>query len=362
MSEQDHDPISPTIDRIAGYCWRFLVIAAAIVTVAVVLYHLRVVRVPVFIALLLTTLVLPPVRYLETSGFKPGLATATVFLGVALLLLGCGYLLASPLSGEFRDLGPQVTAAVDDINEWLVDGPLDLDQAELDRYLDAGVESLKENAETLRTGVVTSATLVAEVFAGTILAIILTFFFVKDGPRLVSGVLSVFPERHRPVLLGSGARAFHTLGGYLRGIALTGVVDATLIGIALLILDVPLLFPLVVLTFFGAFFPIVGATVAGALAAAVALVNGGVSDMVAIIIVVLVVQQLEAHLLQPLLVGRATALHPVVVLMALGCGAIIAGLLGAFIAVPTVAVIGAVMRELEERRLIEAEVGAAAET
>lgn len=350
VNEPSSRPISPFIDRTAAYTWRLLVIAAGVALLAIVFYQFRVVTVPVFIALLLTTLLLPPVRRLERAGLKPGLATSTVFIGVVAVLLGIGYLLASPISDEFQDLGPQLEEAVEDVNDWLVTGPLELEQAELDRYVDDIIDKIQENAGALSDGVITSATLAAEVFAGTILAIILTFFFVKDGDRLVSGIVNAFPTRHRALMLAAGERAFHTLGSYLRGVAATGVVDAALIGIALVVLDVPLVFPLVALTFFGAFFPVVGATIAGALAAAVALVNGGFGDMIAVIVVVLVVQQLEAHLLQPLLVGRATALHPVMVLLALGMGAILAGLLGAFMAVPTVAVIGAVVREVSMQR------------
>lgn len=341
--------VNPSIDRAAAYSWRILVIAAMVSLVAIIFYQLRVVTVPLFIALLATTVLLPPVRFLEEKGFKPGLATATVFLCVAAFLVGFIYVLASPVTDEFRDLGPQVSHAIDDINDWLINGPLHLQQAQLDHYIDEVGEQLRDNTGALQTGVVTSATLAAEVFTGFILSIILTFFFVKDGQRLVEGISNRFPAHHRPVLLAAGLRAYKTLGGYLRGVAATGVVDAACIGIALFILDVPLLFPLVVLTFLGAFFPVVGATLAGAVAAAVALVNGGAVDMLIVIAVVLAVQQLEGHLLQPLLVGRAVSLHPVVILVALGSGAIIAGLLGAFIAVPIVAVIGSIIKELDIR-------------
>lgn len=354
MKSDDSRQVSKPIDLMAAYSWRLLIVAAAIVVIAIVLFNLRVVMMPVFIALLATTVLRPPADFLERKGFKPALATATVFLGVAAFLVGLVYVLASPIAKEFGDLGPQVNKAVDDVNHWLVTGPLHLEQAELDKYVDSIVGQLQSNAGKLGTGLMSSATLAAEIFTGILLSIILSFFFVKDGDRLVRAIIERFPAEHQPTMRAAGSRIFYTLGGYLRGVAATGLVDATLIGIVLFVLNEPLLFPLVLLTFLGAFFPVVGAATAGFLAAAVALVNGGVTDMIIVIVAVLVVQQVEGHLLQPLLVGRAVALHPVVILLSLGSGAIIAGLLGAFLAVPFAAVIGSIVRTLDEQKAAEA--------
>lgn len=341
--------VSPVLEATAAWSWRILVVSAAVALGAIVFYQLRVVTVPVFLAIVLSTLLVPPAHFLQSKGLRPALSTAVVFFGSLLLLGGLVYVLSAPVSEEFADLGPQVSSAIDDVNNWLVTGPLELDQTELDRYVDSVVQSAQENAQNLGTGVVSSATLAAEILAGFILTIVLTFFFTKDGPRLARAIIDRFPLQRREVVTAAGLRAYHTLGGYLRGVALTGVIDALFIGVALFFIGVPLLLPLVVLTFFGAFFPVVGATLAGALAAAVALVNGGPTDALLVIIAVLIVQQIEGHLLQPLLVGRAVALHPVVIICALGVGAVVAGILGAFLAVPVAAVVGAVVRELELR-------------
>lgn len=349
-SDRRSPPVPTSLATAAAWSWRLVALAGGIALVAIVLYELRIVTVPIFIALVLATVLQPPVRSLRRRGLPNALASALVFIAVIAGLVGLVYALAAPVSSEFADLGPQVSEAVDDVNSWLMTGPVDLEQAELDRYVDQAVEQVRSNSGSLRTGLVTSATLAAEVIAGFFLTLVLTFFFVKDGEELTRSLLSRFPERHRAAAAAAGDRATDTLAAYLRGIALTGVVDATLIGIVLFVVDVPLILPLVVLTFFGAFFPLVGATAAGVLAVAVALVNGGFTDALIVAVAVLVIQQVEGDVLQPLVMGRAVALHPVVILLSLATGGLIAGVLGAFLAVPLVAVTGAVTRELESRR------------
>lgn len=339
--------VSPVLEATAAWSWRVLVVAAAVALGAIIFYQLRVVTVPVFLAIVLSTLLVPPAQLLQRKGVRPALATTIVFVGSIAIVGGLIYLLASPVSSEFSDLGPQVTKAIDDVNNWLRTGPLELDNAQIDQYAESIQQSVRDNAGSLQSGVVSSATIAAEIFTGLILTIVLTFFFTKDGPRLANAVINRFPEHRRETVSAAGLRAYHTLGGYLRGVAMTGFVDAFFIGIALYFIGVPLLLPLVVLTFFGAFFPVVGATLAGALAACVALVNGGPGDALLVVLAVLIVQQLEGHILQPLLVGRAVSLHPVVIICALGSGAVVAGLLGAFLAVPITAVVVAVIREIE---------------
>lgn len=341
-------PVPAGLRVVAAWAWRLLLVAVAIALLAIILYELRVLTLPIFIALLLTTLLRPPVRRLTAAGVKPALATAMVFLSVLALVVGGVYLLASPVASQFRDLGPQIRAAIDNVAGWLRDGPLNLSQTQIDRYVEQATTQVRTNSGLLTSGLVSSAVIAAEVFAGFFLTLVLTFFFLKDGDLLVHAVVSRLPSRHQAAVRAGAHRAFFVLGGYLRGVALTGLVDAVLIGIALFAISVPLLWPLVILTFLGAFFPVVGATVAGAIAALVALVNGGAADALLVLTAVVVVQQLEGHILQPLVVGRAVRLHPVVIISALTSGGIIAGLLGAFLAVPLTAMAVGVFRELED--------------
>jgi len=333
----------------AGWAWRILVLVAFIALTAIIAYRLRIVTVPVFAALLATTLLLPLVHRLQRSGMKAGLATALVIVGSVLLMAGVVYAMASPVASQFRDLGPQVSEGVADVQNWLTTGPLELSDADLDRYVDSVSAELSANSGKLRAGVLSSAVLIGELLVGILLTIVLTAFFVKDHELIARSLVNLFPPHRRQLVQSAGSRAFHTLGAYLRGVAMTGIVDAVLIGIALGLIGVPLLLPLVVLTFLGAFFPVVGATIAGVLAALVALVSGGPGDAGLVLLAVVVVQQLEGHLLQPLLVGRAVHMHPIVIIVALTSGGIVAGMLGAFCAVPIVAMIASVLREVHEQ-------------
>jgi putative heme transporter len=191
-------------------------------------------------------------------------------------------------------------------------------------------------------GAVAGVTVVGELLTGLVLSLFLTFFFVKDSERFTRWILD-FAGRHREAHLREiGTRSATAVSGYLRGQATVGLVDAVFIGIGLAIVGVPLVVPLAFLTFVAAFLPLVGAFVAGALAALVALVTKGVTAALIVIGITVLVQQLEGHLLAPLLLGRAVALHPVVIILALAAGSILGGIIGAFLAVPIAAVVTAV--------------------
>jgi predicted PurR-regulated permease PerM len=183
-----------------------------------------------------------------------------------------------------------------------------------------------------------------------ILIVVLTFFFVKDGGRLWEWILELFHEDRQPVLREVGERAWTALSAYVQGVFLVATIDAVLIGAALLILGVPVAVPLIVLTFVAAFFPVVGAFVAGAAAVLVALVANGLGAALIILAVIVAVQQLEGNVFYPVVVGRKLQLHPVGILLALTAGGVLAGVVGAFLAVPIAAVTGAVLHYTRERR------------
>ncbi len=311
------------------------------------LYRLRIVTLPMFVALMLSTLLVPPTRWLEDRGMKSGGATAVTFLSSLGAIGALFYFLGDPVVRQFNDMGPQVSKSIDTIENWLKTGPLKLSDTDIAGYIDKARDAISTHSDMLQSGITQGATVVIEVVIGIFVTLIMTFFFTKDGSNLTRPLTSRVRNDRRELVGSALRRAYAVLGGYLRGVAMTGVVDAVCIGIGLVILGVPFVAPLVVLTFFGAFFPLVGATVAGALAALIALVTVGVWKAVLVVLLVLLVQQLEGHLLQPLLVGRAVELHPIVILFSLSAGSIIAGLLGGFIAVPLVAMTIAVYRHVE---------------
>lgn len=321
---------------------RLAIVAAGALAVAWVLLYLRVVTVPAFVALLAATVLQPPVRALTGRGWPPLAATwAVLVVAVAIVAAGIAALVPAFVE-ETDELGDRLGEAITEIEEWLETGPVGLEDADLRAAVDTAVDRVLESEPgTLVDGV----TLAAEVIAGALLALVMVFFFVKDGPRLVDWIARQLPERRRQPARRAGGAAWGTLAAYVRGTLVIGLVNGTVIGIGLTVLGVPLALPLAIITALSAFFPLVGAVVAGALAALVALVSGGVVQALVVIGLTVAVQQVEGDVLAPVVMGKALKLHPLVVLVALTVGAITAGILGAFLAVPltgvAVAAVGA---------------------
>ena len=345
--------VPPTLERVAAWSWRLVVVLAALALVVYALIRLRLVVLPVVVALLVCTLLVPPVHWLRARGVKRGLSTWAVLLGSAVAFAGLGLLLVPQLAGQLGQLGERLSEGVDEVQRWAVEGPLGLSQDQIDDLRQRVQDQVSSNGSQLATGVVSGATLLVEVVAGLLLSVVLVYFFLKDGDRITGWLVEQLPLRHHDAARAAGRRAWSTFSGYIRGVALTGLVDAVLIGIVLAVVGVPLVVPLAVLTFLGAFLPVVGAFLAGLFAALVALVNGGPTDALIVVAAVVVIQQLEGDVLAPKLIGNATKLHPVVVLLALTGGAGVAGVAGAFLSVPVVAVVAAVVGELRSRHADE---------
>jgi putative heme transporter len=342
----------------AAYSWRFLVVAAAVAVVGFVLNELRLVVLPVIVAVLICTVLVPPARWLRRRGV-PGLAATFAVLGLSALLLGgIAAGIAPSLTSEFRDLGSDVEGGIDEVSEWLTDGPLNLSDSQVARWRASAERALDENRGALVGGALSGAVVFVEVVAGLLLTIVLVFFFVKDGESIWAKFVGLFPLAKRGHVRALGERSWQTMTAYLRGIALVAFVDTVLIGIALVVLGVPLVVPLMVLTFFGAFFPLVGAFVAGAVAALVALVSEGVVTALIVVAVITIIQQLEGDFLYPVVVGRTLRLHPVAILLALTAGAVVAGVVGAFVAVPVAAVAASIAAYVRETTQESAEAGA----
>lgn len=345
-------PAAPTIDRVASFTWKAVVVAGGVAVAVVALAQLRIVVLPMIVALLLSTVLVPPVAWVQHLGVPRLLATWLVLLASLGTFVGVVVLAAPSVAQEFKDLGPTLAEGIDQVETWLVEGPLELSRNQIDRYSDQALEQLRSSGGSIASGVLAGAILAGEVLAGLLLVVVLVFFFVKDGAKMCAFALSQVREEHRDLVCALSRRVWRVVGGYVRGTALVAVVDAVIIGIGLLVIGVPLVLPLVMLTFFGAFFPLVGAVVAGTVAALVALVSGGPGDALLVLGVVVLVQQIEGDVLAPLVLGRAVRLHPVVIIVALTGGAVIGGLIGAFLAVPTAAVAVAVGSELKAQGVI----------
>jgi predicted PurR-regulated permease PerM len=340
-----HDPdrqppngVPPTLERLAGYSWRLLVVLLAAGVVVFLLIRLKVIVVPVILALFLATLLVPLVKWLEARGWRHLPAVLAVFVG-ALVVIGGIVALFVPLVGnEVGALRARADQGIDELGDYLASQPFGLSQEDVNRYIDQARAQLSENSSRITRGVVTGATALVEILTGLVLTFFLTFFFVKDSERFTSWILDFVGEPRAGDLREIGRRAAAAVSGYLRGQAAVGLVDAVFIGVGLAIVGVPLVLPLAFLTFLAAFLPLVGAFLAGVLAALVALVTKGLVAALIVVGITLLVQQLEGHLLAPVLLGRAVSLHPVVIIIALGAGSILGGIIGAFLAVPIAAV------------------------
>lgn len=340
-----------TFRQLSDIAWRALVIGAAVLVVAYIVIRLKVVFLPLGIALLFATFLAPAVGVLERRGLRRGLASAVVFVLFLTSLAGIVLLIAPPVRDQFGDLGPTVSEGVEDIEQWLVDGPLDLTEREVDDYRTQIGEYLRRAARSSSDQIIAGAVIVAELLTGMLLALLATLFVVKDGPKMQRWALDHLPPDRREVVAACARRAWAALGGFLRGAALLGFVEGVIIAIALALVGADLVIPVAVVTFFAAFFPVLGAILAGIIATLVALVSGGFGDAVVIALVALAVQQLDNDLLAPVIYGKALQLHPLVVISALTAGGAVGGIIGAFIAVPLTAVVTAVSAELWSRRV-----------
>ncbi len=334
------------LDVGARWGWRILVVAAAVYLLGQLYLRLRVVVLPVLIALVLSALLSVPVRWI-VSRVPRLLAVWAVLLALLGLMVGLGFLVVPPLASQFSGLGDNLDTAVEDARQWLQDEPLNLSREQIEDFersvRDVAVGGAGGQAlSNLRRG--------AEFIAGILLTFVLTFFFLKDGPAMWRWITArVRPERREAVDTG-GQAAFGALRGWLLGVAITGVIDAALIGIGLWVIGVPAVIPLVVLTFFAAFFPVIGATVAGALAALVALVANGPTDALFVAGLTLVVQQVEGDIVMPMIMRRQVSLHPAVILVVLTAGGAIAGIVGALLAVPLTAAVTAAVAAVRSER------------
>jgi predicted PurR-regulated permease PerM len=338
MSRQG-SPVPSWYATLASYAGRFLLIVAAGYVVLYLVVRLRVVFLPIFVALVIASVLVTPVRWLTEKGWKPLLATWTVLLLTSLMIVGIFTLIVPAFVTQVDNLGQRIEQGADRLLQWLVAGPLGLSERQIDDYIQRAGEQIRQNSSVITGGVLSGVLNTVEFLAGAILMLVLLFFFLKDGESIGGWVLRQFSDRTKPHMREMGHRAFATLAAYARGTSIIALVDAVLIGVALVIVGNPLAFPLGVITFFASFFPIVGAVAAGAIAALVTLVSNGLPKALIITGVIVAIQQIEGDVLQPVVMGRLVRLHPVAILLALTSGGILAGIAGAFVAVPIAAVV-----------------------
>lgn len=352
------------VARTATWSLRLLLIVAAVVLLALVLGALWVVVLPILLALLLATVLWPPTSLLRRF-LPPALAALLVLLTTLLLLAGLGTFLAPQVIGQFDELADAVVAGIDELEQRLSGPPLNLGEDQLANAINRIVDQLRSNVQSLAGEVLAGVTTAGSWLLNALLAIVLCFFFLKDGPKFLPWIAGLAGPSAAPHVSEVARRSWATLSGFIRAQALVGLIDAIVIGLGLVILGVPLALPLSVFIFFGAFIPIIGAVVTGALAALVALVANGLTSALIVIALVLAVQQLEGNVLHPIVMGRTLDLHGALVILAVTAGWSLAGIVGAFLAVPVVAVgttmVRYVRQQLDEPSGVPAEEPARAE-
>jgi predicted PurR-regulated permease PerM len=339
MTEADRPRVKVplVLDGAAAWGWRIIVVAAAFALVVVVLIQLYVVVVPVVLALFLAAVLEPLAARLRAHRWPAGLAATTVFLGALAILLAVLAWIGTSVAGQFEDVGQQLDEGVQSAKEWAQGDPLNLPPEQVEE-IEADIRSTIRGASAgLAERAAGQARLAGEVLGGILLLLFTLFFLIKDGARMSDWLVRRIPAEYRADAVSLTVRGRRVMRQYLIATAATGLIDGVLIGIALWVLGVPLVVPLAVLTFLGGFIPLVGATVAGLVAAIVALVTNGLGTALLVVAVTIAVQQIEGNLLQPLILERAVRLHPLVTVWAVGAGLVVGGLLGAFLAVPLVA-------------------------
>ncbi len=300
--------------------------------------QIYVVVVPVVLALFVASTLEPLAARLRQRGLPPAVAALVVFLGALAVFVAVVGWIASSVATQFSDVGQQVEDGTVEIQKWLEDGPLNLSTERVEEIKDGLGDLLRSGGgDGVAAGALKGARTVTEIFGGIVLMLFTVFFLIKDGERMGAWFLARIPGGYVEDAQMMTRRARFIMQKYLVATALTGLIDAILIGVALAILDVPLVLPLAVLTFMGGFFPIIGATLAGLVAALVALVDGGVTTALIVVAVTIGVQQIEGNVLQPFILERAVKLHALITVWAVAAGFVLGGLLGAFLAVPLIA-------------------------
>lgn len=333
---------------LAVWSLRWLVIAAAVTLLGILVGRIWTVLLPVLLALVATSVLLPPAAFLERRCKVPAALSATIVLvGAVALVVLIGSLLAPSVLGQSADIAADASRGLQRVQEWI--GRTDLiTQQQVETASQAAQDRLTNSASSIASGVLVGVNAVTSAVITIFITLVLVFFFLKDGRRFLPWVAKAAGPDAAPHLTEVMRRAWFALGGFVRTQALVSLIDAVVIGAALLIVGVPLAVPLAVLTFAGGFIPIVGAFVVGAIAVLVALVSNGVTGALIILAVIVAVQQLEGNVLSPWLQSRSTKLHAVVVLLSVALGSALFGIVGAFLAVPTAAVTAVVLRYIDE--------------
>ncbi|HET8880273.1 MAG TPA: AI-2E family transporter [Arthrobacter sp.] len=349
-SDRELDEDIPYGIRIAAsWAWRIGLILLVTGTLIWLLSKISFLIIPVMVAALLAGLLSPVTRWLRRRKVPNGLAVALTLLGFIGVIAAALALVGRQLTAGFGELWGQALAGVQQVQTWLAEGPLHLTAAQIDTYVQDATAALQKNSSSIVSGALTFGSTAGHFAAGLLIALFVTIFFLLEGERIWRFLVRLMPRKARPAVNGAGRRGWTSMVSYTRIQMFVAFVDALGIGVGAAIIGVPLALPLGVLVFIGSFIPVVGALFTGAIAVLLALVANGPVNALIMLGIVLLVQQLESHILQPLVMGKAVSLHPVAVILSVAAGSYLAGIPGALFSVPILAVANSAIRYIAGR-------------
>ena len=340
----------PLALRIAGaYSWRILLVVGVLAVLVFMVSQLRDIVVPFMIAILVAALLLPLVQFLQRHGWPKWLAISVAMVGTIAVVAGLIIVVVSQIRSGFPDLQDRSVRAYDDFKNFLAASPLQVDDKEISSYIDQGLAAIQKDSSALISGALSVGTTAGHVLAGLFLILFATIFILIDGRGIWSWITRLFPRRSRTAVYGAGHAGWRTLTTFVKVQIFVAAVDAIGIGLGAWILGLifggfPLVIPIAIAVFLGSFIPVVGAVLTGTIAVFVALVYLGPLPALIMIGIVLLVQQVEGHILQPLVMGTAVKVHPLAVVFAVAAGSFTAGIPGALFAVPLIAVLNVIVK------------------
>ncbi|KQW04121.1 permease [Leifsonia sp. Root4] len=323
----------------AAWAWRLLLIGALVAVAIFLVVQLRLIVIPVLVAVLLSALLVPLVSFLVKHKWPRGLAIAVAMVGMLAVVSGLLVLVITQIARNSSNLSDRAVESFESIKASLLDSPLQLTETQINEFLAQLVSAIQEDSQVFISGALSFGSSLGHFLAGMLITLFATLFMLIDGKGIWSWVVRIFPRRARAAVDGAGKAGWTTLGNFVKVQILVASIDAVGIGLGAALLHVPLAIPIAVLVFLGSFIPIVGAVATGAVAVAIALIYNGWPIALAMLGVVLLVQQIEGHVLQPLIMGTAVKVHPLAVVLVVAAGSMLAGIAGALFAVPVAAVL-----------------------
>ncbi|MGW9402556.1 AI-2E family transporter [Arthrobacter sp. NPDC055585] len=349
-SQREGDDVPYALRVSASWAWRLGVVLVVGAGLVWLLAHFSLLIIPLMVAALLAGLLAPVSSWLRRNKVPSGLAVAVTIVSFLGLIVAALTLVGRQLALGFRDLWDEVITGFDQIQGWLADGPLRVTSTQIDSLLNEATSALQDNTASILSGAVSVGTSAGHFAAGILLTLFALVFFLLDGRKIWRFTVGLMPQRARPAAFGAGIRGWESMTNYVRVQMVVAFIDAVGIGGGAALIGVPLALPLAVLVFLGSFIPLIGAFVTGGIAVLLALVANGWPNAVFMLIIVLVVQQIESHILQPLIMGKAVSLHPLAVILAVTGGSLVAGIPGALFAVPLMAILNATVRYIAGRQ------------